>query len=130
MRKLRLLLLLTLFTSTWAHLSWGENQHQFLWQTEWELLQKLFRDPVSVIHPLTLLPLFGQLLLLLSLLKNKPNSFIIYLGIACLGLLYGLLLLIAFLTLNPLSIMTVFPFWIGAIFLFRETRKLGRDVKK
>lgn len=76
-----------------GYLEWGEDQRQFLFQMEAQILKLLFTDPASVLHPLILLPLTGQVLLLISLFQMKPRKILVFTG---LGLLAVLLLLVLF----------------------------------
>jgi hypothetical protein len=52
-----------------GYLEWGGDSHSYLFQAEVEVLSKLFVDPVSVLHPLTVLPLAAQVILLLTLFQ-------------------------------------------------------------
>jgi hypothetical protein len=119
-------LLLTVLASMLGYLQWGENQHQFLFQTEAELFRKGWGDPGSVVHPFILLPLFGQLLLLVNAFVARPRKGLIYLGIALIGLLYGLLIIIAFLSSSMLVKVAVFPYSIMAIVLWVLTKRYAR----
>lgn len=80
---------LLILTSLLGYLEWGKDMHTFLFYIEAELLSKSLIDPISVLHPLTVLPMIGQLLLLVSLFQKNPNKTLSYIGIAELGLLLG-----------------------------------------
>ena len=119
-------LLLTVLASMLGYLQWGEDQHQFLFQTEAELFRKGWGNPGSVVHPFILLPLFGQLLLLVNAFIAKPRKGLIYLGIVLIGLLYGLLIIIAYLSSSILVKVAVFPYSIMAIVLWVLTKRHAR----
>jgi hypothetical protein len=119
-------LLLTVLASMLGYLQWGENQHQFLFQTEAELFRKGWGNPGSVVHPFILLPLLGQLLLLVNAFVARPRKGLIYLGITLIGLLYGLLIIIAFLSSSMLVKVAVFPYSIMAIVLWVLTKRYAR----
>jgi hypothetical protein len=82
---------------------------------ELELLRKLFTDPMSVIHPFTLLPLFGQLLLIITLWQKQVSKKLTYLGIGCLGLLLLFLFIIGCLGLHLKIILSSVPFILTSI---------------
>lgn len=70
--KAKILNLLLILTSLIGYLEWGKDASVFFFQAEAQILSKLFTDTQSVLHPLILLPLAGQLLLLITLFqKNK-----------------------------------------------------------
>jgi len=87
-----------IFCSLLGYLQWGKDQHMYLFQMEVELIRKMFIDPISVLHPFTLLPLFGQLLLFITLWQKQVSKRLTYLGIGCLGLLL-LLIFIPFINI-------------------------------
>ncbi len=97
-----------------GYLSWGGGNSTFLWEAEWVVISKLLTDPVAVLHPMTLLPMTGQLLLIGTLFQAKPGRLLTYAGIACLGLLLGLMLLVGLLGDMWVALSTL-PFWVLAI---------------
>lgn len=105
-----------ILSSLFGYLEWGAGRHQFLFQAEAEVLRKLFSDPVSALHPLTLLPLAGQLILLITLFQHKPGKVFSLLGIGGLALLLLLLLVIGILARNPVQIGATLPF-LGLAFI-------------
>ena len=68
----RLLHALLLLTSLFGYLEWGEDRRMFLFQVEWEVIARALEAPLAVLHPLVVLPLAGQLLLLVNLLRDRP----------------------------------------------------------
>nr|WP_255777939.1 hypothetical protein [Mariniradius sediminis] len=91
-------------------MEWGQGQHSFLFQAEAELFSKLVSNPADVIHPLTVLPLMGQILLLVTLFQKKPSKILTYLGIAGLGLLFGMMVLAGIFGGNIKIILSTLPF--------------------
>jgi hypothetical protein len=59
---------LLVLTSLFGYLEWGGENQIFLFQAEMELIRKLAIDPMAAAHPFTLVPLLGQMLLLITLL--------------------------------------------------------------
>jgi len=113
--KLKILNTSIIFCSLLGYLQWGKDQHMYLFQMELELLRKLFTDPMSVIHPFTLLPLFGQLLLIITLWQKQVSKKLTYLGIGCLGLLLLFLFIIGCLGLHLKIILSSVPFILTSI---------------
>lgn len=114
--KSRLLNLALLVTSLIGYLEWGRDQSMFLFQGEFEILQKLFTDPMSVAHPFVLFPLFGQILLLVTLFQKKPSKWLTYAGIVCLGLLLGMICFIGIISFNWRIFVSTLPFIFIAIY--------------
>ncbi len=104
-----------IFCSLLGYLQWGKDQHMYLFQMEVELIRKMFIDPISVLHPFTLLPLFGQLLLFITLWQKQVSKRLTYLGIGCLGLLLLLIFIIGCMGLNLKIMLSAVPFILMAI---------------
>jgi type IV secretory pathway VirB6-like protein len=115
----RILNLLVLLTSMLGYLQWGTDQSSFLFQAEWEVLRKLFTHPIEALHPFTVLPMLGQILLLVSLFQAKPSKVLTFLGIGGIGLLLVLLFFIGLISLNFPILGSVIPFMVVAFFAIR-----------
>ncbi len=87
-----------------------------------EIFSKLFTDPNSVAHPFTLLPLFGQLLLLVTLVQKQPNKALTYAGLGCIGLLLGFMFIIGLIGVNYKILLSTIPFLITAVLTIRHLR--------
>lgn len=108
-----------------AYLEWGKNNSMFLIEGEVEVMQKLFSDPLSVLHPFTIIPLLGQVLLIITLFQKTPGKKITYTGLICISLLLVLVFTIGLITLNYKTILSTLPFLIFAILTIRALRKTG-----
>lgn len=122
--KSKLLNFLLIVTSLLGYLEWGGDNHIFLFKAEAEILSKLFTDPLSVLHPFTLLPLAGQIILLITLFQKKPGIYFTYLSIAGLGLLFVFMFAIGLITTNFKILLSTFPFIFVAVLTIRHQRKL------
>jgi hypothetical protein len=120
--KLKLLNLLLIVTSLFGYLSWGADNSAFLFQAEYEVLSKLFTNPESAVHPFTIIPLFGQVLLLIILFQKKPRRILTYLGIACIGVLLGFMFIVGILGMKLSIILSTLPFLLTAIYVLRVLR--------
>lgn len=125
--KGKILNFLLIFTSLFGYLEWGNNNSSFLFQMEYLILTQIFTDIKSVIHPFILLPLFGQLLILITLFQKRPGKVLIFVGIACLGLLLGLMFFIGILGMNLKIIASTLPFILTAIFTIWSAKRQKID---
>jgi len=112
--KLKILNALLIVTSLFGYLEWPNNS-AFLWQAELDLIAKLFSDPVSVLHPFTLLPMLGQIALLVTLFQTTPSRALTIAGIVCLGLLLFFIFAIGLLSVNIRVTLSTLPFVVVAI---------------
>lgn len=112
-------LLLILFSMI-GYLEWGKANHEFLFQSEAEILNKLFADPKSVLHPLILLPLAGQLLLLITLFQKQPSKVLTLVGLSSLSLLLLLIFIIGLMSFNWKMLLSAVPFILVAILTIRD----------
>lgn len=115
--------LLLMITSLFGYLEWGTENKMFLFQGEWEVLVKLFQDPVAAAHPFTLMPLFGQILLLITLFQREPGKILTFIGLACLSLLLLFMFLIGILSLNFKILLSTIPFIITGVLVMIESRR-------
>ena len=114
---------LAVLTSLFGYLEWGGTNSSFLFQAEWEVIRRLFSEPLSVLHPFTLVPLLGQMLLIATLFQKEPSKWLTYVGLACLSLLLLLMFLIGLLSLNYRILLSTIPFIVTAILAILEARK-------
>ncbi len=121
--KTKILNILLIITSLFGYLEWGIDNKSFLFEGEYEVLSKLFKDPKSAAHPFTLIPLLGQILLLITLFQKKPDKMLTYAGIACLGILLGFMFCIGIVSLNFKILMSTLPFLTTVIYTILHFRK-------
>ena len=121
--KGKILNLLLILTSLMGYLSWGKNQHLFLFQAEAEIFSKFFSDPLSVLHPFTILPFAGQVMLGITLFQKTPSKVLTYISIGALGILLGLMFVIGLMSSNPKIIFSTIPFLVLSIVTIIYHRK-------
>lgn len=121
--KSKILTLLLIITSLFGYLEWGGNNSSFLFQSECDVLTKIFTEPKTVVHPFTIIPLVGQILLLITLFQKKPSKMLTYIGIACLTLLLGFMFFIGITSLNFKILTSTLPFLATAIYTIFYLRK-------
>lgn len=127
--KHKLLNATLIVTSLFGYMEWGKCNNAFLFSAEMEVITRLFTDTESVVHPLTIIPLFGQILLLLTLFQKEPSKIIAYIGIGCLGVLLLLLFFIGVIDKNPKMAIAASPFLITSILVIASYQK-NKKVKK
>lgn len=123
--KIKLLNLSLILTSLFGYLEWGTDNQMFLFQGEMEILTKLFIDPISVLHPFTMLPLIGQIILVFTLFQKQPNKTLTFIGMGCIGLLLFFMFVIGLISLNYKVFISTLPFLISSILVLRHHWKLG-----
>ncbi len=121
--KLKILNGLVILTSLFGYLEWGADNRSFLFQAEWEVLRRLASEPLSVIHPFTLIPLLGQVLLLITIFQKEPNKWLTYIGIGSLSLLLLLMAFIGAIGLNLKILLSTVPFFVTAVLAIMAARK-------
>ena len=121
--RVRILNALLILTSLIGYLEWGKGNSSFLFQTEWEILSKIASDPISILHPFTVLPIAGQILLLITVFQNAPSKQLTYFGIACLSLLLLMMFGIGLMSLNLKIVGSTIPFMAVAFLAIRQLRK-------
>jgi len=121
--KIKVLNFLLIITSLFGYLEWGGNNHSFLFQAETELLSKILLTPASVIHPFTILPILGQLTLMIILFQKTPNKTMMYFGIASVGILLGFMFVIGCLSLKFKIILSTVPYIVLSILTLGYIRK-------
>jgi hypothetical protein len=120
--KSKILNFLLLITSLIGYLEWGGNRHLFLFQAEGEILSKLFTEPLSVLHPLTILPLIAQVMLIVTLFQKKPSKLLTYMSIGGIGILLVLMFVIGIMSSNFKILLSTIPFIVVAILAIRHYR--------
>ncbi|MBS1535134.1 MAG: hypothetical protein JST78_08655 [Bacteroidetes bacterium] len=103
---------LLLLSFQFGYLEWGTNQHQFVFQAQFEIITKAFSNFMSVVHPFTVLPFLGECLLVLTLFQKNAHRKLTMTGVFLLGFFMLLLLLIGLASLKIKIILSVLPFWI------------------
>jgi hypothetical protein len=111
---------LLVLSSLIGYLEWSGNNQLFIFEAEMEIILKLFTDTNSVIHPLIIIPIGGQILLVVTLFQKKANKIMTYLSIAMLGCLLYLMLFIGIFSFNYKIIISTLPFLFISIAIVRQ----------
>ena len=127
--KTKILNLLLVITSLFGYLEWSGDSNMFLFKAELEVFSKLFSDPISALHPFTILPILGQILLLFTLFQKVPSRVLSYISIFGLGLLLGFMFIIGVISLNYKILISTIPFIIVSILAIKNLRSV-KEVNK
>lgn len=112
-----------IITVLFCYLEWGaNNMHAFLFQIEYEIFQTSDKAGTFT-HPAVIVPLIGQLLLLITLFQKKPSRVLSTIGLIMLAALVLLVLLVGLLSLNWKIIVSTSPFLVVAFFYFRMWKR-------
>jgi cobalamin biosynthesis protein CobD/CbiB len=106
-----------------GYLEWGKDNKQFLFQAEAQILSTLFTHPASAIHPFTLLPLLGQILLLVTLFQNKPSKVLTFTGMAGVGLLLVFMFVVGLISVNYKIVLSTLPFLVVGFMIISHHQK-------
>lgn len=122
--KAKLLNLGLILSSFIGYLEWGADQSNMLILMEWELIKLFVTDPLSALHPFTIIPMLGQILLLITLFQKTPDRLLTYLGLGFLSLLLLMVLLVGFLAMNFMIIASALPFVVIGVLTLMHLRKM------
>ena len=123
---IKFLILGILISSLFAYLEWGKLKHSFLFEVEYTVISKIISEPLAVLHPLIIIPLIGQILLIISLFQNNPSKKLVIAAIAALALLLLLILVVGILSKNYKIALSVTPFLIFTYFTIKKLHFLKK----
>lgn len=98
----------------------GKTQHIFIYQAIIELYQKGKVNPISVLHPFTLLPLIGILLFLYTVFQKSPSRIISIIGAICMSSIMLMILIIGVIIPNFKMLISSLPFFTIAFFVIKS----------
>lgn len=107
-----------------CYLEWPPHNSMFVFQAIFEIFSKTENLVDNFTHPIILLGLLTQLLLLLGALNPKMNKKINAIGILLLSLLVLLFLLISILSLNIKMFIATLPYLSISVYFFWNYKKL------
>lgn len=116
----RLLNIGLLLSSLLGYLEWGKDNHSFLFQVEYDLIFGTAGSTDSFLHPFILIPLLGQLALLVSAFQKKSNKALTLVGLCCLSLIMLFLFFIGLMSLNFRIALSACPFIVFSVLIVRQ----------
>lgn len=99
----------------------------FLYQGEWEVLTKLVNDPASAAHPFVLLPLAGQVLLIVTLFQKQPGKWLTIAGVGAIGVLLVFMFIIGIIGFNLRIFGSTLPFVVVSTWAILNAMKSNRS---
>lgn len=127
--KSKILNILLILTSLFGYLEWTKIGYAFLFQAEAEIFHRLFTHSREALHPVTIIPFVGHVLLFFTLFQKKPGELLTCISIGILGLLMGYLFVIGLLGLHFKIALSAFPFLVVAVLALRYHRQMNPEAK-
>ncbi len=116
------LALIWLFTSfLFCYFEWSD-QSAFVYEVAYQLLFEKSEKANAFSHPLVLLPFLGQLLVLISVFLPKPKRWMVFSGMAMMGLLVLVLLIVGVVGKNWRIAVATLPFFGAVVWCWRVFR--------
>jgi hypothetical protein len=109
----KLLNVLLILTPLMGYLEWAD-QHTFLYKIEYDLLFNFNQKKDAFLHPFVLLPLLGQLLLVVTLFQREPNKKLTLAGIFLISILMILIFVVGILAKTAAIVLYATPFLVTA----------------
>lgn len=125
--KLKRYTLFVIISSLLGYLQWGQNNSSFLYEAEAELIKKSWTNPLTALHPFILLPVLGQIVLIVSLFQKIPSKVLLITGTLGLALLLTFMLIIGIFSQNLYISLSTLPFMICATLLLIELKKRAKS---
>ncbi len=125
--KLKRYTLFVIISSLLGYLQWGQNNSSFLYEAEAELIKKAWTNPLTALHPFILLPVLGQIVLIVSLFQKIPSKVLLITGTLGLALLLTFMLIIGIFSQNLYISLSTLPFMICATLLLIELKKRAKS---
>ena len=119
MQKLAIFCLFASFL--FCYLEWAD-QSAFVYEVAYLLLFEKSEKASAFTHPLVLFPFLGQLLVLISLFLPKPKKWMVFTGIAMMGLLVLMLLVVGILGKNWKIALATVPFLVSSVWSWSVMR--------
>jgi hypothetical protein len=121
--KRKLLNLCLLLSSLVGYLEWGTDNRSFLGAMEWHILTKTEGLTDGLTHPFVIIPLLGQLLLIITLFQKTPSKVLTIAGLVCLSLILMFIFFIGLTGMNIKIALSAVPFIISGIAVIYNFRK-------
>ena len=122
MRRFVNLLMLIAFQI--GYMEWPPHNSMFVFQAQYEIFSKTDRLLTNLFHPIILLGLLAQIILLIGAFLPNLNKKINTIGIIGLGLLMLLFLLISILSKNLKMFLATLPYLSITVYFFWNYNKL------
>jgi hypothetical protein len=112
-----------LISSLFCYLQWAD-QSAFLFQAEYEVFFGANSSVQSFSHPLILLPIAGQLLLLFGVIKEQRNFRLTFIGMGMIGVLVLMVCFVGVISGSAKIFLSTLPFILISVFTIVRHKKL------
>ncbi len=126
MTKIKILTILLIISSFIGYLEWPGNNHGFLIVMQYEIIFGKYFDLKNFFHPVILLPLIGEILLIITLFQGKPSKKLLFTGMACLSVIMFIIFIVGITSLNIKIFASSIPFFIIGFIILKMTVKFKR----
>jgi hypothetical protein len=122
----KLLNICLLLSSLVGYLEWGKDNSAFLGEMEYHLLSEIDGLTDGLTHPFVIIPLLGQLLLIITLFQKTPSKAFTLTGLICLSLIMVFIFIIGLMSMNMKIALSAVPFIISGIAVVYRRKKKTR----
>jgi hypothetical protein len=119
----KLLNLCLLLSSLAGYLEWGNDNSAFLGEMEYHLLSEIDGLTDGLTHPFVIIPLLGQLLLIITLFQKTPSKALTLTGLICLSLIMVFIFIIGLMSMNIKIALSAVPFIVSGIAVVYHLKK-------
>jgi hypothetical protein len=108
-------------------MEWSGNNHAFLIIMQYEIIFGKYFDLKNFFHPVILLPLIGEILLIITLVQEKPSKVLLLTGMACLSVIMFIIFFVGITSLNIKIFASTLPFFIIGFIILKMTVRFKRN---
>jgi len=109
-------------------MEWPGNNHGFLILMQYEIIFGKYFDLKNFIHPVILLPLIGEILLIITLFQKKISKVLLFTGMACLSVIMIIIFVVGIASLNIKIFASSIPFFIISFIILKMNVKFKRNI--
>lgn len=126
MKNLVFLFLLLSFLT--CYLQWPIDHSSFVFQIEYEAFIKARENFMSLLHPLILIPLLGQILVIIILFQRNPSKIAILISLSCLSILVLLIFIVGCIGLNYKIVLSTIPCIAISLYILTNIKKYSTNI--
>lgn len=109
-------------------MEWPGNNHGFLILMQYEIIFGKYFDLKNFFHPVILLPLIGEILLIITLFQKKISKVLLFTGMACLSVIMIIIFVVGIASLNIKIFASSIPFFIITFIILKMNVKFKRNI--
>lgn len=121
--KSKLLNFCLLLSSLVGYLEWGKDNSAFLGEMEFHILSEIDGLTDGLTHPFVIIPMVGQLLLIVTLFQKTPSKVLTLTGLVCLSMIMVFIFFIGLMSMRLPIALSAVPFIVSGITVIYNIRK-------